>query len=128
MATSCFTYRSYHLGTLVFGCLTLFFCQILREILHYISKDLKKYQNNVIVRAIYRGLQCFFWCMDQFLPFLNKNSYIVCAIHGTNFCTSSKDAFNLLMRNFLRLYAMRNVCLTNPNDIFEATFLFATCL
>lgn len=33
----------------------------------------------------------------------------MCAIHGKGFCTSARDAFNLLMRNFLRVIALDQV-------------------
>lgn len=33
----------------------------------------------------------------------------MCAIHGKPFCTSARDAFNLLMRNFLRVIALDQV-------------------
>lgn len=35
----------------------------------------------------------------------------MCAIHGKNFCGSAKDAFNLLMRNLLRVFALDKVIL-----------------
>lgn len=33
----------------------------------------------------------------------------MCAIHGKPFCTSARDAFNLLMRNALRVVALDKV-------------------
>lgn len=54
-------------------------------------------------------MKCFFWCLERFLRFLSKNAYIMCAIHGKPFCTSARDAFNLLMRNFLRVVALDKV-------------------
>ena len=32
------------------------------------------------------------------MKFLNKNAYIQTAIFGTSFCTSSKEAFFLILR------------------------------
>jgi len=40
--------------------------------------------------------------LEKFLKFLNKNAYIMIAVHGKNFCTSAKNAFFLLMRNIVR--------------------------
>lgn len=37
--------------------------------------------------------------IERFIQFLNKNTYIMVAIHGNPFCQSMRDAFNLLMRN-----------------------------
>lgn len=98
----------YHLGTLAFGSLIIAICRMIRCILEYVDHKLKKY-DNAVTRAILCCLRCFFWCLEKFLKFINKNAYIMCAIHGGNFCSSAKDAFNLLMRNFLRVIALDKV-------------------
>uniref|UniRef100_A0AAQ6A1B7 Choline transporter-like protein n=1 Tax=Amphiprion ocellaris TaxID=80972 RepID=A0AAQ6A1B7_AMPOC len=43
------------------------------------------------------------------LHFINRNAYIMIAIYGKNFCTSSKDAFFLLMRNVVRVAVLDKV-------------------
>jgi len=98
----------YHLGTLAFGSLIIAVCRIIRIVLEYIDNKCKKY-NNEITRAILCMFRCLFWLLEKFLRFLNKNAYIMCAIHGKSFCGSAKDAFNLLMRNFLRVLALDKV-------------------
>lgn len=98
----------YHLGTLAFGSLILTICRIIRVFLEYLDQQCKKY-DNAVTKALLCCLKCFFWCLESFLQFLNKNAYIMCAVHGSNFCTSAKDAFNLLMRNFLRVFALDKV-------------------
>ncbi|KAM8706509.1 hypothetical protein ACLKA7_010731 [Drosophila subpalustris] len=98
----------YHLGTLAFGSLILAICRMIRLVLEYIDAKLKKYDNTV-TRAILCCMRCFFWLLETFLRFLNQNAYIMCAIHGKNFCSSAKDAFNLLMRNFLRVVTLDKV-------------------
>lgn len=81
---------------------------MIRVILEYIDHKLKKYDNE-ITKAILCCLKCFFWCLEKFLKFINKNAYIMCAIHGKNFCLSAKDAFSLLMRNILRVFVLDKV-------------------
>jgi solute carrier family 44 (choline transporter-like protein), member 2/4/5 len=98
----------YHLGTLAFGALIVAICQMIRVLLEYVDRKLKKFDNDV-TRAILCMFKCFFWCLEKFLRFINRNAYIMCAIHGKNFCGSAKDAFNLLMRNFLRVIALDQV-------------------
>lgn len=98
----------YHLGTLAFGSLILAICRMIRLVLEYINDKVKKY-DNVVTRAILCCMRCFFWLLETFLRFLNKNAYIMCAIHGKSFCPSAKDAFNLLMRNFLRVVTLDKV-------------------
>jgi solute carrier family 44 (choline transporter-like protein), member 2/4/5 len=100
-------YRAFrfHLGTIAFGSLIITICRIIRIILEYIDKKLRKFDNEV-TKAIMCCCRCFFWCLENFLKFMNRNAYIMCAIHGKNFLSSSKDAFNLLMRNMLRVIAL----------------------
>lgn len=98
----------YHLGTLAFGSLIVTICRIIRCILEYIDHKLKKFDNPV-TRAILCCMKCFFWMLEKFLKFINRNAYIMCAIHGKSFCPSAKDAFNLLMRNVLRVVALDKV-------------------
>lgn len=98
----------YHLGTIAFGSFIIAICRIIRVVLEYIDHKCKKY-NNEVTRAILCVFRCFFWLLEKFLRFLNRNAYIMCAIHGKNFCASAGDAFNLLMRNFLRVVALDQV-------------------
>lgn len=98
----------YHLGTLAFGALILAICRMIRIMLEYIDQKLKKYDNPV-TRAIMCCLKCCFYCLEKFIKFINRNAYIMCAVHGKNFCASAKDAFNLLMRNLLRTFILDKV-------------------
>lgn len=98
------TFR-FHLGTLAFGSLIVTICRIIRLILEYIDRKLKKFDNE-LTKAILCCCRCFFWCLENFLKFMNRNAYIMTAIHGKNFLSSAKDAFNLLMRNVLRVIAL----------------------
>merc|ERR1712241_1097717 len=43
------------------------------------------------------------------MRFLNRNAYIMCAMKSTNFCVSAKDAFNLLMRNTVRVVVLNGI-------------------
>lgn len=106
-AAFCRTVR-YHLGTIAFGSLIIAICRMIRVMLEYLDHKLKKYDNN-LVKAILCCMKCFFWCLEKFLKFINKNAYIMCAVHGKNFCTSAKDAFLLLMRNIVRVFVLDKV-------------------
>ncbi|XP_063707419.1 choline transporter-like 2 isoform X2 [Culicoides brevitarsis] len=98
----------YHLGTLAFGSFIIAVCRIIRVMLEWVHQKCKKYDNEV-TRAILCIFRCLFWLLEKFLRFLNRNAYIMCAIHGKNFCASAGDAFNLLMRNCLRVVALDQV-------------------
>ncbi|XP_023308871.2 choline transporter-like 2 [Lucilia cuprina] len=98
----------YHLGTLAFGALVLSICRMIRYMLELIEKKAKAY-NNTITRAILCCMKFFFWLLENFLRFLNRNAYITCAIHSTSFCESSRKAFSLITQNLLRVYAVDKV-------------------
>ncbi|CAG9815700.1 unnamed protein product [Phaedon cochleariae] len=98
----------YHIGTLAFGSLIIAICRMIRVVLEYIDQKLKKYDNE-LTKAIMCLLKCFFYCLEKFLKFINKNAYIMCAVHGKNFCASAKDAFMLLMRNIIRVFVLDKV-------------------
>ncbi|CAG5121002.1 unnamed protein product [Candidula unifasciata] len=92
----------YHLGSLAFGSLIIAVVQLVRVVLEYLEYKLKDAENKV-AKFLIRCLKCCFWCLEKFLKFLNKNAYIMIAIHGRNFCLSAKDAFMLIMRNIVRV-------------------------
>lgn len=98
----------YHLGTVAFGSLIISICSFIRAVIEYTEKKLKKFDNG-FVNAIFCCCKCFFWCLERFLKFLNRNAYIMCAIHGKNFCSSAGQAFNLLMRNAIRVVVLDKV-------------------
>ncbi|XP_075987480.1 choline transporter-like 2 isoform X4 [Anticarsia gemmatalis] len=98
----------YHLGTVAFGSLIIAIVRVIRVILEYIDQKLKKF-DNPFTRCIMCCCKCFCWCLENFLKFINKNAYIMCAVHGHNFCKSAREAFSLLMRNIVRVVVLDKV-------------------
>ncbi|KAK3576036.1 hypothetical protein CHS0354_005192 [Potamilus streckersoni] len=98
----------YHLGTLAFGSLIVAIIQLIRVMLEYIEAKLKEAENPV-AKCIIKCLKCCFWCLEKFIKFLNKNAYILTAIHGKNFCSAAKDAFLLILRNVVRVVVVDKV-------------------
>ncbi|XP_062372059.1 choline transporter-like protein 5-A isoform X2 [Sardina pilchardus] len=98
----------YHTGSLAFGSLILAVVQFVRVILEYLEQRLKG-ANNMVAHFLLCCLKCCFWCLERFLRFMNRNAYIMMAIYGTNFCTSARDAFYLLMRNVVRVAVLDRV-------------------
>ncbi|XP_051021834.1 choline transporter-like protein 5 [Acomys russatus] len=92
----------YHTGSLAFGSLILASIQIFKVIIEYLDRRLKRAQNSV-ARFLQCCLRCCFWCLEKMVKFLNRNAYIMIALYGKNFCESTRDAFNLLMRNILKV-------------------------
>ena len=108
LAESMFNAFVYHLGTVAFGSLIIAIIRMLRTILTYIESKLKAY-NNDLTRCLICFCKCCLYCLEKFMRFINRNAYIVCAIKGTNFCSSAKSAFSLLMRNILRVLVLNGI-------------------
>ncbi|KOB67587.1 Choline transporter-like protein 4, partial [Operophtera brumata] len=74
----------FHLGTVAFGALIIAIVRVIRVILEYIDHKIKKF-DNPFTRCIMCFCKCFCWCLENFLKFINKNAYIMCAVHGKSF-------------------------------------------
>ncbi|KAJ8734636.1 hypothetical protein PYW08_013886 [Mythimna loreyi] len=103
----CRTLR-YHLGTVALGALIIAIVRVIRVILEWIDQKLKKF-DNPFTKCVMCLCKCFCWCLENFLKFINKNAYIMCAVHGHSFCKSARDAFSLLMRNIVRVVVVDKV-------------------
>ncbi|XP_077389806.1 choline transporter-like protein 5-B isoform X2 [Festucalex cinctus] len=99
---------SFHVGSLAFGALVLSGVQMIRICLTYLDQKLKGQQNSC-ARFMMACLKYCFWCLERFIKFLNKNAYIMIAIYGKSFFTSSRDAFFLLMRNVIRVAVLDKI-------------------
>ncbi|XP_058029069.1 choline transporter-like protein 2 isoform X2 [Ahaetulla prasina] len=98
----------YHTGSLAFGSMILAIVQVIRVILEYLDHKLKA-SENMFAKFLLTCFKCCFWCLEKFIKFLNRNAYIMIAIYGTNFCTSARNAFSLLMRNIIRVAVLDKV-------------------
>ncbi|ELT97196.1 hypothetical protein CAPTEDRAFT_153937 [Capitella teleta] len=92
----------YHTGSLAFGALIIAIIQMIRIGLEYLDRKLKGY-DNAFVKFVMACLKCCFWCLEKFMKFINKNAYIMIAVYGKNFCTSALNAFQLIIRNIVRV-------------------------
>lgn len=98
----------FHLGTIAFGSLIITIIRMIRLLLDALKNSLKK-SDNAAARLLITCFECLFQMLEDLMKFINRNAYIVCAVHGYGFCTSAKEAFNLLMRNILHVFVLDNV-------------------
>ncbi|XP_063151003.1 choline transporter-like protein 1 isoform X2 [Candoia aspera] len=98
----------YHLGTVAKGSFIITLVKIPRMILMYIHTQVKG-KENCCARCILKACICCLWCVEKCLTYLNQNAYTATAINSTNFCTSAKDAFVILVENALRVAAINTV-------------------
>jgi len=95
----------YHLGTAAFGSLIIAIIQMVRCVIYYMQRKAKE-ADNKLAEMVLACLQCFMWCIEKCMKFINKNAYIQTAIFGYNFCHAAKEAFFLILRNILRIGAV----------------------
>jgi hypothetical protein len=91
----------YHLGSLAFGSFIIALVQFIRYVMMFLEKQAEARKNRVMVYVL-RCVQCLIWCFEKSLEYINKLAYIQIALLGTNFCTSAKTAFYLVLRHAAR--------------------------
>jgi hypothetical protein len=96
------------MGTVAFGSLIIAIIKTIRAVIAYIQKKAKKSKNKIL-EYIMCILQCVMWCLEKIMKFINKHAYIITAIYGNSFCSASRKAFFLLLRNILRVAAVNMV-------------------
>ncbi|XP_041074919.1 choline transporter-like protein 1 isoform X2 [Polyodon spathula] len=106
--SSVFRLVRYHIGTVAKGSFIITLVKIPRLILMYIHSQLKG-KENACARCILKTCICCLWCLEKCLNYLNQNAYAATAINSTNFCTSARDAFVILVENALRVAAINTV-------------------
>lgn len=96
------------MGTIAFGSLIITLIRMVRILLDSLQEQLRKSDNGV-ARVLAGCLECVFKWIEEVMKFINRNAYIMTAVHGYNFCRSAKEAFSLLMRNIIRVYVLDKV-------------------
>ena len=90
----------YHIGSLALGSLLLALLSIISAIMEYASSKLyEKSEGSTIARCFAGCIGCCVDCFDRFMRFLNKNAFIYLAISNENFCSSSLNAFILVLKH-----------------------------
>jgi hypothetical protein len=75
----------YHLGTAAFGSLIIAIIKTIRAVIAYLQNQAKKSKNKAL-QMVLCAIQCYMWCLEKCMKFLNKNAYIQTAIYGYSFC------------------------------------------
>ena len=91
----------FHTGSLAFGALIIAIIQLIRIILAYIQKKLKKNKGSKIAHAILTCMQCCFYLLEKVFRYINCHAYIEIAIYGYDFCTGACKAVKLILRNII---------------------------
>ncbi|CDI98202.1 choline transporter protein 2 [Echinococcus multilocularis] len=105
---TCVSALVYNTGSLALGSILITIFWFLRACLLRLERRLKT-ANNEIAQFFLRCFCCCLWCLEKFLRFLNKNAYIMIAIYGHGFCRSARDAFQLIVRNVVRVFLVEKI-------------------
>eukprot|EP01113_Clastostelium_recurvatum_P050600 TRINITY_DN961_c0_g1_i1.p1 TRINITY_DN961_c0_g1~~TRINITY_DN961_c0_g1_i1.p1 ORF type:complete len:518 (-),score=162.15 TRINITY_DN961_c0_g1_i1:70-1560(-) len=84
------------LGSLAFGSLLIAIIEFFAFLLRLTKKA--NYTNRFAVFII-NCFQCLLGCIGALVKWVNKFAYIHVAMHGTSFCTSARNCFDLVSRN-----------------------------
>jgi solute carrier family 44 protein 1 (choline transporter-like protein) len=104
IGTSIKRLAKYHLGSIALGSFLIVLLKIPRLILTYTEYYLRKFKDsNSCINGILKCCQCFFYCLENFVRYINHNAYTIIAIEGTDYCFSAKVAFKTLATNTLRI-------------------------
>merc|ERR1711988_672190 len=101
----------YHIGSVAFGSLIIAIIKFIRAVIAYIQSKANAAAGKAgaigkIVKVVLCLIQSCVWCMEKCMKFINRNAYILIAIHGISFCTAAKRAFFLILRNIARIGAV----------------------
>ncbi|XP_039296274.1 choline transporter-like 1 [Nilaparvata lugens] len=93
----------YHLGTMAKGSLLITIFKLPRLILTYLHTKFKKSEEiSSCARCGLKSCICCFWCLENFIRYINHNAYTVVAMQGINFCPAAARAFHILMSNAIQ--------------------------
>uniref|UniRef100_A0A915K2S9 Choline transporter-like protein n=1 Tax=Romanomermis culicivorax TaxID=13658 RepID=A0A915K2S9_ROMCU len=99
----------FHLGSVALGSFLLATVRFIRYLLEVIEKWMKEFQKYAAVQFAMKAVKCLFWCIEQFVRFLNRNAYIMIAVYGGNFCSSARKAVELLTKNIVRVVVLNHI-------------------
>lgn len=94
----------YHLGDIAFGSFLLATFRYIRIVIEFIGNRLRRKSspgaNNS--QSVTWFLRIFFWVLDSFLKYIDKNAYIMMSMYGEGYLKSAKRAVELLYHNSTR--------------------------
>lgn len=75
--------------------------RIVLEYLDHKTKDLQ--ESNCMIKIAMKLVKCCLCLLEKVIKYISKNAYIVVAMKGTSFCSSTMTAFKLIFVNILQI-------------------------
>lgn len=100
----------YHLGDIAFGSFLIATIRYIRIIIEFIDNRLRRKTTattasdvaNTAARSSACCFRVFFWLLDRFLKYIDRNAYIMMSMYGEGYLQSAKRAVELLYNNSTR--------------------------
>ena len=100
----------YHVGTAAFGGLLIAIIQCFRLAFEWFHRQFKatKAEGTAgrIKECFFCIVRCILACLEKCVEFISHNAYALTAIQGRSFCSASKKAVSLMIRNAARFMAV----------------------
>jgi hypothetical protein len=82
--------------------------RLLRAIVTYIQNKTRASKSK-IGQVLLSCVQCYLYCMEKCVRYINKMAYVQTCIHGVGLCSAGMKAFQLMASNGLRVLAVSAV-------------------
>lgn len=96
----------HHLGDIAFGSFLIATIRYIRIVIEFIDNRIRKNKSTEINNSTTRSAACFFrlffWLLDKFLKYIDRNAYIIMSMYGEDYLKSAKRAVGLLYQNSTR--------------------------
>lgn len=96
----------HHLGDIAFGSFLIATIRYIRILIEFIDNRIRRKKspevNNPTTRSVTCFFRIFFWLLDRFLKYIDRNAYIMMSMYGEGYLSSAKRAVELLYKNSTR--------------------------
>ncbi|CAF4856483.1 unnamed protein product [Rotaria sp. Silwood1] len=100
----------YHLGTIAFGSSFIAIIDVIRTLIDLIKDRMEAMNLNNYGKCCLTLIKGCLNCIRCCFQFFSRYTYIMTAISGKWFCSSSLTATRLLLKNCLRIFVLDRVC------------------
>ena len=97
----------YSLGSLAFGSFIMAVIQFVRAVVKYMEHKMKALkEKNIIISYVMYCVNCFLWCLQKIVQFINRHAYVVIAIEGISYCQAAGKGISIMGGNLMRVAAV----------------------
>ena len=97
----------YSMGSLAFGSFIMAVIQFIRAVVKYMEHKMKALkEKNMIISYVMYCVNCFLWCLQKIVQFINRHAYIVVAIEGLSYCQAAGKGVSIMGGNLMRVAAV----------------------